>query len=98
MALNFTDKTGILGQFWFDFREDPQLANFIKYNDVGLPLAWFIATGLVTPTAMAEDYVNETFREFIKALDVTEEEISDATDLDAVLQIAADKKGEGLEN
>ncbi|NCX76979.1 MAG: hypothetical protein EBX09_08115 [Actinobacteria bacterium] len=98
MSVDFSDKCGILGQFWFEFREDEKLAGFIEYNDVGLPLAWFIATGLVTPTDMAEDYINETFNHFIAALDLTDEEIKGCTTLDEILSIAADKKDIDLED
>ncbi|NBQ35794.1 MAG: hypothetical protein EBU16_04720 [Actinobacteria bacterium] len=97
MEISFSDKCGILGQFWFEFRDDEDLQNFVEYNDVGLPLAWFIASGLVTATDMAEDYVRETFNHFLAALEVTDEEVAGCTNLDEVLAVAADKKGIDLE-
>jgi hypothetical protein len=92
MEVNFTDRCGILGQFWYEFRDDEDLKPFISYNDVGLPLAWFIATGVVSPLPMAEEYVNETFTMFLDAMEVTEEEVSDIDNLDDLLAIVEDKK------
>jgi hypothetical protein len=92
MEINFADRCGILGQFWYEFRDDEDLKPFISYNDVGLPLAWFIATGVVSPLPMAEEYVNETFTMFLDALEVTEEEVSDIDNLDDLLAIVEDKK------
>lgn len=87
MSLPFSDKCGILGQFWFEFRDDEKLADFITYNDIGLPLAWFIATGVVTPNPMAEDYINETFELFLAALELKEDEIEGLDTLEQILEI-----------
>lgn len=92
MEINFADRCGILGQFWYEFRDDEDLKPFIGYNDVGLPLAWFIATGVVTPLPMAEEYVNETFNMFLDAMEVTEEEVADIDNLDDLLAIVEDKR------
>lgn len=94
MSVPFSDKCGILGQFWFEYRDDEKLGDFISYNDIGLPLAWFIATGVVTPNPMAEDYVNETFDLFIAAMNITEEEIEGVDNLNDLLAIAETKDKE----
>ena len=94
MSVDFSDKCGILGQFWFEFRDDDKLSEFTSYNDVGLPLAWFIATGVVTPNPIAEDYVNETFNLFIAALDLTEAELEGVDNLNDLLAIAETKAEE----
>jgi hypothetical protein len=98
MAIPFADKCGILGQFWIDFRNDEDLKTFVEYNDVGLPLAYFIAEGLVTGTPMSEEYVSETFDLFIQSMNVTEEEIEGIDNLTALLELAYDKKGEDQED
>ena len=92
MAINLADKCGILGQFWFEFRDDAELSTFIDYNDVGLPLAWFIATGVVEPLPMAEDFINETFNLFLAALEVTEEEVGEIDNLNDLLAFVDKKK------
>lgn len=95
MATLFADKCGILGQFWIDFRDDEDLKDFTEYNDVGLPLAYFIAEGLVKETPLSETYIDETFEMFLKAMNVTEEEIGEADNLTQILDIAYAKTEEG---
>ena len=94
MEVNFADRCGILGQFWYDFRDNETVKPFIDYNDVGMPLAWFIATGVVTPLPMAEEYINETFAMFLDAMEITEDDVVDVDNLDAVLAIVEQKKRE----
>jgi len=94
MEVNFADKCGILGQFWYEFRDDEELKPFISYNDVGLPLAWFIATGVVTALPISEEYINETFTLFLQAMEVTEEDVIDVDNLDDLLAIVQQKKSE----
>jgi hypothetical protein len=92
MSVDFSDKCGILGQFWFEFRDDEKLKDFIVYNDIGLPLAWFIASGVVQPLPMAEDYVNESFNLFLAALNLTEDEAEPFDNLEALLSYVEAKK------
>lgn len=92
MSVDFSDKCGILGQFWFEFRDDDKLGEFIEYNDVGLPLAWFIATGVVTANPMAEDFIQETFDLFLAALGVTEEEVTEFDTLELLLAYVESKQ------
>jgi hypothetical protein len=86
--MTFETKCNILGQFWFEFRDDEKLKDFIEYNDIGLPLAWFISTAVVSSTPMAEDYVNETFDLFISAFEISHEEADIFTNLDDLLAYA----------
>lgn len=94
MSVPFSDKCGILGQFWFEYRDDEKLQEFISYNDIGLPLSWFIATGVVTPNPMAEDYVNETFNLFMAALEITEEDIEGLDNLADILAVVEAKQAD----
>jgi len=94
MEVEFSDRCAILGQFWYEFRDDEELKPFISYNDVGLPLAWFVATGVVTPLPMAEEYINETFTMFLDAMEITEDDIIDVDNLDDVLAVVEEKKNE----
>lgn len=93
MSVDFSDKCGILGQFWFEFRDDDKLADFIEYNDIGLPLAWFISTGVVTPNPIAEDYVNETFVLFLDALALSEDDLDGVDNLNDLLEIVEKRQG-----
>lgn len=94
MTVSFSDKCGILGQFWIQYRDDENLKVFTEYNDIGLPLAYFIAAGLVTANPIAEDYVNETFNMFVAALELTEEDLNGINDLDTLLDRSAILKDE----
>ena len=92
MEVNFADRCGILGQFWYEFRDDQTVKPFMEYNDVGMPLAWFIATGVVTPLPMAEEYINETLAMFLQAMEVEEADVVDVDNLDDLLAIVEQKK------
>jgi hypothetical protein len=64
----FTKKCEILSELWLDYRQDEQFQDFIEYNDIGLPLSYFIEAEIVQATAIAEEYISETFRLFSVAL------------------------------
>jgi len=68
MANDFSNKITILAELWMNYRDDEQLKDFIEYNDLGLPLAYFLMNELVLPTNQAEVYINETYDLFIKSL------------------------------
>ena len=70
MATDFSNKAGILADLWINFRDQEEFADFIEYNDIGLPLAYYIHTEIVLPTQQAEMYVEETFNLLCAALDL----------------------------
>lgn len=84
--MEFSNKCNILGQFWFEFRDDEKLKHFVEYNDVGLPLAWFISTDVVTANPVAEDFINETFNLFLSALSLNEEEVDHFENLNQIFE------------
>lgn len=90
--MEVSDKAGVLGQFWMEFRDDKILQPFVEFNDVGLPLSYFIASGIVPMTPMAEEYITETFGLFISALEITEEELGELDNLNDILDFARIKK------
>ena len=93
MTLPLKNKSTILGQLWIDFREDEMMSDFIEYNDIGMPMAYFLSEGLVTPTVLAEEYVNETWALFLEVLNLSDEDVEDVEDLSTVLEISEAKKG-----
>jgi hypothetical protein len=93
--LDFADKTGLLGQLWIDFRNDENFSVFMEYNDIGLPLSYVVAEGLVPNlTPLGEEYVNETIEMLFKLLEITEAEVDmlPKINLDSVLTFAHQKK------
>jgi len=93
--MDFADKTGILGQLWIDFREDDNFEAFMEYNDIGVPMAYFVAEGLVKDlTPLGEQYIEESLDMFLTLLNITEEEVDglEDLDLDSILMFAYTKK------
>ena len=65
---DFSNICSILGKLFEDYKEDIGFREFIEFNDIGLPLSYFIASELVTPSPLAEQYVIETFELLCAAL------------------------------
>jgi hypothetical protein len=70
MTTNFLNKTSILAELWMNYRDDEGLQDFVEYNDLGLPLAYFLYNELVLPTKQSELYIEETFSLLVAALEV----------------------------
>lgn len=66
----FSNKCDILGDLWIDYKGDPKFQDFIQYNDLGLPLAYAISSGIVETSPIAEGFIVETFDLFLEALGV----------------------------
>jgi hypothetical protein len=66
----FESKSLILGQLWINFKTDDEWMDFMVYNDLGLPLAFAFAEGIINHTPTLEQYINETWDLFIEALGV----------------------------
>jgi hypothetical protein len=76
MELNntFENKVSILAELWMNYRDDEDLKDFVEYNDLGLPLAYFLMNELVLPTKQAELYIDETYNLLIASLGVEDVE------------------------
>ena len=61
MKTKFKSKCLILSDLWLNWRDDEQFEEFIKYNDLGLPLAYAISEGIVVATDTAKQFINEAF-------------------------------------
>jgi hypothetical protein len=93
--MDFADKTGILGQCWIDFRDDENFKTFNEYNDIGLPMAYYVAEGLVKElTPLGEQYIDESFKMLLDVLEVEEKEIEFLPDknLGSILVFAYNKQ------
>lgn len=69
----FSSRCEILGDLWIGYKNDSELFDFFDYNDLGLPLAYALATEIVAPTPKAEMFVNETFELFLSSFDLKDE-------------------------
>lgn len=91
--VEFANKCGILGELWINYKDDKQFGDFIEYNDLGLPLAYMIAEGLVKEiTPLGEQYINETFTLFIAGLEINENEVDEEMNLADLLDYVEKKK------
>lgn len=66
----FEIQAQILGDLWMDYREDVEFKDFMEYNDLGLPLAYAIASGIVDPSVLSKQYIEETFVLLLSALKI----------------------------
>jgi hypothetical protein len=66
----FEKKALILGQLWINYKSEDEWIDFFVYNDLGLPLAFAFAEGIINHTPTLEQYINETWHLFIKGLNV----------------------------
>lgn len=57
----YSNKVSILADFWLGYRDVDTLADFVEYNDLGLPLAYAIANKIVLSTELSEKFIEETF-------------------------------------
>jgi hypothetical protein len=81
---DYSSKCAILTELWVNYRNDEQFQDFIEYNDLGLPLAYAIAEGVVSSTELAQRFVEETFDVFLAGLDITD---TGFENLDEILSI-----------
>jgi hypothetical protein len=71
-----------------------ELAEFFRYNDVGVPLAFAFAEGIVNHSPTLEKYVNETFDQLLEALNLEDSGFEDLQDLyDGLEAIGSDPLG-----
>ena len=94
--MDFADKTGAIGQLWIEFRNDEDFSAFMDYNDLGCPMAYMMAEGLIKElTPIGEEMITETFKMFLELVNVTEEEIDSVLpdkNLGSILVFAHNKK------
>ena len=77
----FSDKARILGELWLDYRDEEDFKDFINYNDLGLPLAYAIANGIIDSSEMAEKFVEETFNLLLSGLGIEDTGFESILDL-----------------
>jgi hypothetical protein len=70
MPTNEKAKVSILSELWMNYRDEEGLADFVEYNDLGLPLSYAIATDIVELTPRAAVYLEETFMLLLDSLEI----------------------------
>lgn len=80
-STTFENKASILAELWMEYRFDKEFKDFVSYNDIGLPLAFLVAEGLVDPGPLAKSMLDETFNLFLAALGIEDEGFENLEDL-----------------
>ena len=69
----FEVRCQILAEMWIDHKDEEGLEGFIKYNDIGLPLAFCTAEDMASITEKGKTFVNETWDILLKTLEIDED-------------------------
>ena len=79
---DFSSVCDILGELYANYKEDNEFADFIDFNDLGLPLAYLTRENLAVPSDDGARYIMETWEIFLQGLKLKD---TGFTDLDSVL-------------
>ena len=93
--MELANKAGIIGQLWIEFRNDEDFTAFMEYNDLGCPLAYMVAEGLIKELSpVGEEMLEETFEMFLQLINITEEDVDALPEqnLGVILIFAYNKK------
>lgn len=77
---SFENKTTILSEVWFNYRDELEFEDFIEYNDLGLPLSYASSSGLATINESAKNLIAETWELFLQHVGVVEDTGFDSLD------------------
>jgi hypothetical protein len=81
LTTTFDNKALILGQLWINYKAEDEWVDFFVYNDLGLPLAFAFAEGIINHTPTLEQYVNETWALFLEGLNTEDTGFQSLEDL-----------------
>ena len=74
MTTTFSNKADILADLWLNYRTDEEFKDFVEYNDLGLPLAYAISTGILRENnELLEKFIDESFDILLTGLDIKED-------------------------
>ena len=77
----FSNKASILAELWMNHRGEEQFRDFIEYNDLGLPLAYFTRDQLCKTTEQGTRYIMETWELFLASLGADDTGFTDLNSL-----------------
>jgi hypothetical protein len=60
----------ILGSLYANYKQDDDLKDFIEFNDLGLPLAYFVSEELCQVSDDGARYITETWQLFLASMDL----------------------------
>jgi hypothetical protein len=77
----FDNKALILGQLWINYKMEDEWIDFVEYNDLGLPLAFAFAEGIVNDTPSLQQYINETWDLLLEGMELDDTGFEDFQEL-----------------
>ena len=89
MTTDFSKIIEISGEFYFTYRDDKELKEFIEFNDLGLPLAYLASEELCTVTEEGADYIKQSWVLLMAALGI--EDIG-FEDINEMMKFAEEKQ------
>jgi len=60
----------ILGSLYANYKQDEDLKDFIEFNDLGLPLAYFVSEDLCQVSDDGARYITETWQLFLASMEL----------------------------
>ena len=69
---DFTKMCDVLGSLYANYKEEEEFKDFIDFNDLGLPLAYFVSEGLCEVSDDGARYITETWQLFLASMDLQE--------------------------
>jgi hypothetical protein len=75
------NKVIILADLWLNYRDDSEFVDFVDYNDLGLPLSYMIANGIVERNEIADQFISETFDLLLAGLAIEDEDFETLDDI-----------------
>ena len=67
MTTPFEKRAEILSEVWMDHRNDADFEDFVRYNDLGLPMAYATHADMAEITPLGIEVINETFDMLLEA-------------------------------
>jgi hypothetical protein len=69
---DFVSKCEILGKFYSNYQDERDFQDFMEFNDIGLPLAYFVSENLCDVSDDGVRYINETYDLFLASLELND--------------------------
>ena len=92
MTTPYDIKYAILSDLWTGYKEEDDFADFVAYNDLGLPLAFMIEQKIVESTPVAQVYIEETFELLCESLELDSDDEYES--IEEMFEIEANSESE----
>lgn len=70
MQTDFQGKVTILADLYVNYKDVSEFKDFFEFNDIGLPLAYFVSEKLATASEEGARFIEETFNLFLDSLGI----------------------------